>query len=95
MPSPYHAIKQNRGIDEQVKLPCLPLLPQAGPRQGRYVFVLAKDTTPCKPTRGERERLRMVMRTEIKEIIATGGKIGMRGDFFVLVDLVAGLFCSS
>lgn len=25
---------------------------------------------------------RMVMRTKIKEIIATGGKFGMRGDFF-------------
>lgn len=29
MPSPYHAIKENRGVDEQVKLPCL-ALPQAG-----------------------------------------------------------------
>lgn len=41
---------------------------------------------------GERERLGMVMRTKIKEIIATGAKFGMRGDFFYLV---AGLFCSS
>lgn len=32
------------------------------------------------------------MRTKIKEIIATGGKFGMRGDFsFFLVGLVAGL----
>lgn len=48
-----------------------------------FLCLLAKDTTPCKPTvLGERERLRMVMRTKkIKEIIATGGKFGMRGDF--------------
>lgn len=48
-----------------------------------FLCLLAKDTTLCKPTvLGERERLRMVMRPKIKEIIATGGKIGMRGDFF-------------
>lgn len=36
------------------------------------------------------------MRTKIKEIIATGGKFGDAGRyFFFLVDLVAGLFCSS
>lgn len=62
--------------------------------------MLAKDTTPCKPQVGERERLPyigMVMRTKIKEIIATGAKFGMRGDFFFPggggggVYLVAGL----
>lgn len=31
------------------------------------------------------------MRPKIKEIIATGGKFGMRGDFLFLVGLVAGL----
>lgn len=41
------------------------------------------------------------MRTKIKEIIATGGKIGMRGDFFFFPGggffylVAAGLFCSS
>lgn len=37
------------------------------------------------------------MRTKIKEIIATGGNFGMRGDLsFFLVDLLAGLlFISS
>lgn len=39
-----------------------------------------------------RDYSRMVMRTKIKEIIATGRKFGMRGDFsFFLVGLVAGL----
>lgn len=49
--------------------------------------MLAKDTTPCKPqVLGERERLRMVMRPKkIKEIIATGGKFGDAGRFFLMV----------
>lgn len=39
------------------------------------------------------------MRTKIKEIVATGGNLGMRGDFLffwwgVSFYLVAGLFCS-
>lgn len=32
----------------------------------------------------------MVMRTKIKEIIATGGNLGMRGDVFFLVNFLFG-----